>query len=129
MAQSLTQGVADRRLENWLEQWGRVHAVRLDGGILPDTRGEAQNKRPNRGGIPNLSAQYADLQPIYERAPVLVRLMLTNRYAQEGTGDAFEIVAKVLPATTPVYIIRQVARRVEQDYRAWRREAAASLSL
>lgn len=129
MSNNQTQTVADRRLEEWLTQWGEVECERIHGGILPDKRGTSQNKRPNRQGIPNLAACYADVSKYVGNATPVVRQYLTASYAMQNFTDIGDYVVTMLGQDIPEQFIQQVIRKVRKNYKDWRKDTAAALNL
>jgi hypothetical protein len=129
MNNNQTQTVADRRLEEWLTQWGEVECERIHGGILPDKRGTGSNTRPNRQGIPNLAACYADVSKYVGKASPIVRQYLIASYALQKYVDVGDFVVDSYGRDIPEQFMQQVIRRVRKNFNEWRKDTAAALNL
>jgi hypothetical protein len=124
-----TRAVADHRLEQWLTEWGRVVAVRLDGGTFPDTRGEASNSRAPGGRIPNLAAGYIDIGKYVETAPPTVAWYLHAKYVTEKVKSVDEAPEAWFGEPLSPREIKIFRTRLVRGLRKWRDSTARRLQL
>lgn len=124
-----TRIVADKRLEQWLTEWGRVAAVRIDGGVFPDTRGEGANTRAPGGRMPNLAATYTDISKYVAQAPPMVAWYLHARYVAETIHSIDEAPEAWTGVSLSPRENKLLRARILRGVKSWRDSTARRLRL
>ncbi len=124
-----TEAVGVQRLDAWLEEWGEVKVVRLDGGVYPEREGRNPYRNNQKRTKVHISSGYADIEKHFHSATAIVQSFLYEKYAVKGHQDVRDFVIDRYANDLPRHVVNAVAKQVESNYKKWRRETAARLGL